>query len=179
MEIITANSRNPEERLGDIEAQAMITRFFFDVAQATVAYGGETHRYIGDEVVVTWPLDRGIKDAACLRCCFAIDDRIAERADDYYQRFGVVPTYRIGLHGGPVVAAECGDDKQEIVYFGDTVNTAARIEQYCREAGRPLLVSAELLEQMVLPEDWTGELFEKVELRGRASGLDLIALSRS
>jgi class 3 adenylate cyclase len=30
------------------------------------------------------------------------------------------------------VAGECGDDKREIVYFGDTINTAARMQEKCR-----------------------------------------------
>lgn len=115
-----ADSTTMAERLGDIEAQTLITRFFFDVAQVTAAHGGETHRYIGDQVVVTWDTARGTRDAACIRCCLAIDARIKERAADYRKRFGWVPGYRIGLHAGPVVAAECGDDKHEIVYFGDT-----------------------------------------------------------
>lgn len=41
------------ERMGGIGAYSMISRFFFDVAQETARYGGETHEYIGDEVVVT------------------------------------------------------------------------------------------------------------------------------
>ena len=57
---------------------------------------------------------------------------VREKAPDYEREFGVVPKFRTGLHGGPVVASECGDHKQEIVYFGDTVNTAARIEQQCK-----------------------------------------------
>ena len=88
-----AGSTAMAEKMGDIAAQSLITRFFFDVAQVTLAYGGETHRYIGDEVVVTWPIERGLRDAACLECCFAIEDRIAKRAADYERRFGVVPSY--------------------------------------------------------------------------------------
>ncbi len=164
---------------GRVLGNMMISRFFFDVAQATVAYGGETHRYIGDEVVVTWPLVKGIRDAACLQCCFAINDRIAERAADYRKRFGAVPTYRIGLHGGPVVAAECGDDKHEIVYFGDTVNTAARIEEYCKESGNPLLVSGELLAMMELPDSISASPVGGVRLRGRTSETDIYKVVRS
>ena len=174
-----AGSTALAERLGDVEAQKLITRFFFDVAQVTVAFGGETHRYIGDEVVVTWPARRGIQNAACLRCCFAIADRIAERAADYQRRFGVAPSYRIGLHGGSVVASECGDDKHEIVYFGDTINTAARIEQYCKDAGRSLLISGDLLSSMILPHDWKPERIGQIQLRGRSREIDLFGIARA
>jgi len=174
-----AGSTALAEELGDVAAQSLISRFFFDVAQATVAYGGETHRYIGDEVVVTWPLDKGVRNAACLQCCFAINDRIAAQAVDYQRRFGVVPSYRIGMHGGPVVAAECGDDKHEIVYFGDTINTAARIEEYCKESGSPLLVSGELLAMMELPESMNASSVGSVRLRGRAGETDIHKVVRA
>ena len=139
------------DKMGDLGAQSMITRFFFDVAQVTTAYGGETHRYVGDEVVVTWPTKQGIKDADCIRCCLGIRERISQKADEYQAMFGAVPDFRIGLHAGSVVAAECGDDKHEIVYFGDTINTAARIEQYCKVAEKNFLVSGHLVE--MLPEN--------------------------
>lgn len=71
------------------------------------------------------------------------------KASLYRREFGLVPTFRVGLHGGPIVAGECGDDKREIVYFGDTINTTARIQEACKELGRPLLVSGELLREMI------------------------------
>ncbi|MBT4966143.1 MAG: adenylate/guanylate cyclase domain-containing protein [Alphaproteobacteria bacterium] len=174
-----AGSTAMAEKMGDIAAQSLITRFFFDVAQVTLAYGGETHRYIGDEVVVTWPIERGLRDAACLECCFAIEDRIAKRAADYERRFGVVPSYRIGLHGGPVVAAECGDDKHEIVYFGDTINTAARIEEYCKESGYSLLLSGDLISKMTLPKKLKAKLVGNVQFRGRVSETEIYNVARS
>ena len=45
-----------------------------------------------------------------------------------------------------------GDSKLEIVLLGDTVNTAARIEQCCREFDRDFLVSAETLALIDLPD---------------------------
>jgi adenylate cyclase len=47
------------ERLGDIGVQTMITRFFFDISEPIIENGGEVHRYVGDQVVVTWPLKAG------------------------------------------------------------------------------------------------------------------------
>ena len=58
---------------------------------------------------------------------FDIQELIVAQSPHYEAEFGVVPRFRAGIHGGPVVASEVGDDKREIVYFGDTVNTAARL----------------------------------------------------
>jgi adenylate cyclase len=166
------------EELGDLEVQELINRFFFDITEPILEWGGEIHRYIGDEIVVTWPLNKGIVNARCLECCFAIRERIREKAHRYQDLFGVVPEFRIGLHGGPVVASQCGDVKQEIVYFGDTVNTAARIEHYCKEVGRKLLISEELARQMPDQSVWTFENVGAVRLRGRSEDMSLLAVDR-
>ncbi|HET8728343.1 MAG TPA: adenylate/guanylate cyclase domain-containing protein [Alphaproteobacteria bacterium] len=166
------------ERLGDIGAYSMISRFFFDVAQETARYGGETHEYIGDAVVVTWPLDRAIENARCVECYFAIRDRMKLKAPVYEREFGLVPMFRAGLHGGPVVAGECGDDKREIVYFGDAINTAARIQEACKAFQRSLLVSGDLLGQMNLPPIYTATSLGRVRLRGREKEVELFAVQR-
>lgn len=166
------------ERFGGTGAYAMISRFFFDVAQETARYGGETHEYIGDAVVVTWPLERAAKDARCLECYFAICDRMARKAPLYERAFGLVPMFRVGLHGGPIVAGECGDDKREIVYFGDTINTAARIQEACKEFGHPLLVSGDLLRRMNLQPRYAATSLGKVRLRGREKEIELFAVRR-
>jgi adenylate cyclase len=166
------------EKLGGVGAYAMISRLFFDVAQETARYGGETHEYIGDLVVVTWPIAGAPENARCIDCCFAIFDRIARKASGYEREFGLVPAFRVGLHGGPIVAGECGDDKRSIVYFGDTINTAARIQEACKELQRPLLVSGELLRQMSLPPIYAATSLGNARLRGQEKEVELFAVER-
>jgi adenylate cyclase len=166
------------EHFGGVGAYSMISQFFFDVAQETMRYGGETHEYIGDEVVVTWPLKGKRDNARCVECYFAICDRIESKNHAYRQRFDVVPRFRAGLHGGPIVAGECGDDKHEIVYFGDTINTAARIQEACKEFQQPLLISGDLLQQMEFGPGLNAVSLGKVRLRGRAHEIDLFTVER-
>lgn len=165
------------EKLGDIGVQRMIAKFFIDISEPILEWGGEIHRYIGDEIVIMWPLRDGIKNASCLHCCLAIQNHITANAARYQEVYGAVPEFRIGLHGGPVVAAQCGDIKQEIVFFGDTINTTARIEQYCKQAGRDLLISAELYDKLPTSDAWKAEPIGPVLLRGRQHEIDLIAIS--
>ncbi|MCP5370937.1 MAG: adenylate/guanylate cyclase domain-containing protein [Hyphomicrobiales bacterium] len=173
---LTGSTRLARE-LGDERAQEMVTRFFFDVDQVTTAFGAETHRYIGDEVVVTWPLDAGRRDGACLACLAAVRARLAARAADYERRYGAAPRFRAALHGGPVVAAECGDSKHEIVYFGDTINTAARIAAQCKALDRSWLVSRSLLDGMALPPGLGAETAARVTLTGHAHETELVAIA--
>jgi adenylate cyclase len=164
------------ERLGDVGVQTMITKFFFDIDDPIIEYGGEVHRYVGDQVVVTWPLGSGEDNMRVIQCCFAIARKIREKALEYEREFGMVPSYRIGLHGGPVVISQCGDHKQEISYFGDTVNTAARIEQQCKAFDCPLLISSELLGRITLPESIQIQSKGTVTLSGREKETELVTI---
>jgi adenylate cyclase len=76
-----------------------------------------------------------------VRCYFAIHEAIARGAARYTRDFGVVPRFRGGLHGGPVTAGELGDLRQQIVFVGDILNTAARLEAYAKEHALGLVVS--------------------------------------
>ncbi|MBT4116487.1 MAG: adenylate/guanylate cyclase domain-containing protein [Rhodospirillaceae bacterium] len=162
-----AGSTALAEQFGDVGVQTMITKFFFDITEPIVEFGGEVHRYVDDQVVVTWPLRTRTENMRAVQCCFAIADYLRKRGPEYERDFGMIPSYRIGLHGGPVVISQCGDQKQEISYFGDTVNTAARIEQQCKVFGCPLLISADLLDRTTLPPLVRPEPKGSVQLRGR------------
>ena len=164
------------EKLGDLGVQELIAQFFFDITEPILEWGGEVHRYIGDEVVVTWFSKDGLIDGRCLNCCFAIQDRIKARSASYIEKFGVVPEFRIGWHIGPVVAAQCGDVKQEVVFFGDTINTTARIEQYCKTVDKPLLVSEDLYRQLPTNDRWKASEVGSVVLRGRQEEMTLLAV---
>ena len=52
-----AGSTSLAEAMGELRVQNLLTRFFYDIDDAIVAHGGEVHAYVGDEVIVTWPLD--------------------------------------------------------------------------------------------------------------------------
>lgn len=173
-----ADSTRLSEELGDERVQSLIGRFFFDIAGPIAENGGETHRYIGDEIVVTWPFLVATKDARCVKCVFDMQHLIATHAASYKAEFDVVPRFRVGMHGGPVIASEVGDNKREIVYFGDTVNTAARLQSLCKEKGKDFLVSSELLTALTLsPDEASVQCLGEVELHGKTKLLNVYALS--
>jgi adenylate cyclase len=173
-----ANSTSLAESMGELRVQGLLTRFFFDIDSAIVAHGGEVHAYVGDEVIVTWPLDERMSGGRCIECFFAIADVIAERADSYRAEFGMVPSFRAGLHAGHVVISECGNSRRQLAYFGDTVNVTARLQEHCKEVGRNLLVSADLLSRMKLKPAFAVEALGEVSLRGRAAAIEVFAVDR-
>ena len=76
-----------------------------------------------------------------------------------------------------MVASEVGDQKREIVYFGDTVNTAARLCAACKELGKDVLISAELMGHADVPTGAQSEPLAPLALRGKNQPIDVLALS--
>ncbi|MEX0301519.1 MAG: adenylate/guanylate cyclase domain-containing protein, partial [Leisingera sp.] len=81
----------------------------------------------------------------------------------------------IGVHWGEVYAGVAGTPARlEYSVFGDTVNTAARLEQLTKTQGMALIASAAVLEAAGIKparEGWTA--LPSAALRGRRSGLAL------
>jgi len=173
-----SGSTSLAESMGELRVQSLLTRFFFDIDGAIVAHGGEVHAYVGDEVIVTWLLDERMSGGRCIDCFFAIADGIAERADSYRREFGMVPSFRAGLHAGYVVISECGSSRRQLAYFGDTVNVTARLQEHCKEVGRNVLVSSDLLGRMKLKPAFAVEPLGEARLRGRAAAIEVFAVER-
>ncbi|MEM1041214.1 MAG: adenylate/guanylate cyclase domain-containing protein [Bacteroidota bacterium] len=165
------------ERLGPFRFTDFKNDFFADVAQPVLTTRGQIYQYVGDEVVITWPMAQGLRGGAFLRCFFLLEDRVQRRAAYYQATYGCVPAFKAGCHGGEVVTAFIGDLKSDLAYSGDVVNTAARIEGQCRPLGYRLLISDTLLERCPLPDGLTAEEVGTVLLRGKAEALQLYSIS--
>ena len=165
------------ERLGELRFMDFLNRFITDLSLAIGEAGGEIHKYVGDEIIATWRLAAGLNEADCVRACFAAFDRLAARAADYEREFGLSADFRAGLHCGPVVVGELGYLKKEIALIGDAMNTAARIEEACRETGCRVLASAALLERLAaLPPGVGKRALGPMPLRGKSQAIEIYAL---
>jgi adenylate cyclase len=167
------------ERLGPLAFHRLVNRFVNDLTGPIVAARGEIHRYVGDELIATWKFEEGIADGRCVAACFAAIEELARRAPDYRREFGAPIKVRAGLHCGPVVAGEMGSVKKEIVFLGDTVNTAARIQDLCRQTGDRVLASADLIDRLDLPPGVAKRSLGDLRLRGKGADLSLYALTEA
>lgn len=165
------------ERLGGLRFMDLLNRLYRDIGAPIIEFRGDIHKYVGDEVIITWLPDKGLANANCVRCAFAVMDRITLHADAYRRSFGVTPRFRAALHIGTVVSGELGDLKQEIAFLGDTMNTTARLIDACREHGRSCIASADLVARLSNAPRMTVEPLGSIHLRGRQAGLELLALS--
>ncbi|HEX9168876.1 MAG TPA: adenylate/guanylate cyclase domain-containing protein [Roseiarcus sp.] len=167
-------SPRPWERL---RVHDLITRFFFDIDEPIRVFGGEVHAYVGDEVIVSWPVAQDpARNARCVASFFAIERKMAHLASDYEAEFHVVPGFRAGLHAGPVIVSECGDAKRQLAYFGDTMNVAARLCEYCKAVDRRLVVSEDALRLMTIPADLVIDDGKSIAVRGRQERVEVHAI---
>ena len=167
------------ERLGNLRYHAFFSRFIGDVSASITRFRGEVHRYVGDEVILTWTAEEGLRDARCVRSVFAISDSVQAVATAYEADFGVVPSFWAGLHLGPVVTGEIGTIKHEIAFLGDTLNAASRIQQAGKDLQRSFLASAAVISALDLPNDIASESLGPIELRGVEDSVELFALTRA
>jgi class 3 adenylate cyclase len=174
-----ADSTALAEQLGEVRVHDLITRFFFDIDEPIADYDGEVHAYVGDEVIVMWPLSEDPElNARALRCFFAIEEKMVNLALSYAQEFGAVPRFRAGIHAGPVVVSECGVAKRQIAYFGDTMNVAARLCEHCKAAGDALVASADMLRSAAVPHGLRVGRHASLMLRGRRTPVEAHAVHR-
>jgi len=172
------NSTGLAERLGPLAFHRLLSRFVADLSDPIVAARGEIYSYVGDELIATWKLDQGTAEGRCVTACFDAMDALSRRAPDYRREFGAAVNFRAGLHCGPVVTGEMGSVKREIVFLGDTVNTAARIQDFCRQTGERVLASADLIDRLELPQGVAKRSLGDLRLRGKGADISLYALIR-
>ena len=113
------------------------------------------------------------------RPCFAALAWLVAHGADYKREFGRAAQVRASLYCGPVVVGEMGSVKKEIALLGDTLNTAARLVDVCRDSDESVIASAELLDRLVLPPDVAARSLGFIRLRGKEQAIGLCALAQA
>ena len=171
------SSTSIAEKLGNIEYSNFLIDYFYDITDAVLMADAEIYQYVGDEIILTWPLSKGIDDAKSINCFFDIKNSIGLLKDKYLTRYGVYPEFKAGLHGGKVVATWIGDIKKEIVYHGDVLNTASRLESECNRYNESLLISEFILNNVELPKYLEAEFKDELQLRGKKNKIKIYSLN--
>jgi adenylate cyclase len=153
------------ERLGSAGYFELLRRFVDDLTEPVLESEGEIYQYAGDEVVISWPIAAGVRAA------------IERDPTRYEHDFGVAPRFRGGLHGGTVTAGELGDLRQQIVFVGDILNTAARLEEYAKLMGLELVASGALLGRLALPPGVEATLCGDLTIRGKEARVAAYSLT--
>lgn len=165
------------EQLGDENYHALLKDFFADITNPIVDNKGTIYQYVGDEVVVAWNYDDGIENQHCIRCFFDMKLRIQRNKEKYLSRYGLLPSFKAGIHCGRVIAGEVGIIKRDITYSGDVLNTTSRILSKCGELNAEMIASSDLLSEINLIKDYVSRPLGAIKLRGKEREISLNALT--
>lgn len=172
------SSTSIAEELGHVKYFELLNDFFMDIAAPIEEHQGEIYQYIGDEVVVSWPMKEGIRDFNVLNCFFDIVDTIQGLSDNYRDRYNLVPAFKAGMHYGKVSTGTIGTLKKEIIYTGDVLNTTSRIEGQCNQYKVNNLLSKDLIEAFPDGDYFDFQKIGEISLRGKASFVTLYTSQR-
>ena len=162
------------EKLGDAQYFKFLSAYYETFSKSIINHFGEVYQYVGDEIVISWPMDTGLLKANCVKCFFAMEKELENRRDDFVGQFGVYPQFKASLHAGQVTSGEIGALKKEITYSGDVLNVTARIQGLCNKYQANLLVSGSLLQQLDLEEArYNTRHLGREFLKGRSEPVEL------
>lgn len=131
-------------RLGAVKMSSLVGKFLFDIAKPITDGGGDIYLYKGDGLIAVWDWDEAIRNNAVLRAIDATFTAVRREQAAYLSQFGVVPKFRVGVHGGDVVVSEQGDTRRSIGVYGDTINIAARMEDAAKTRGVACIISGDI-----------------------------------
>jgi len=171
------SSTNLAERLGHIQYSSLIQDCFNDLG-VVVENEAEIYQYVGDEAVLTWKLNDGLRSQNCLKSFFNFKKQLISRSDYYQNKYGCKPFFKAGLHAGIVTVTEVGKYKKEIAFHGDPINTAARIQDQCNRFNEELLMSEDLMNQ-IETDNYTFKAIGGIPLRGKEGEVSIYAVSQA
>jgi len=161
------NATTIAEQLGHTKYFRLLRDFFAEITIPLLANGGEIYQYVGDEVVLSWKNTRLNKQRSFrfLRQSFFL---LKRREPKFMKRYGIAPTFKAGIHSGEVTAGVIGIVKKDLVYSGDTLNTAARIRSKCHELDEAFVVSGNFLNDFSTPFAYKVNEIGEMDFKGKS-----------
>jgi len=164
------------ETLGHYKYSQLIQDCFYDLNDLVPKYSAEIYQYVGDEVVLSWPYKKGLANNQCVKLFFGFQDLLVSKEPYYQNKYGLVPKFKAGMHGGKLMVAEVGVVKKELAYHGDVINTSARIQSECNNYGVSILLSEQLIDDLANTKEYTRKSLGAVLLKGKNKEVNIYTL---
>jgi adenylate cyclase len=155
------------EKLGHLKYSQLIQDCFYDLTDVVSTHEAKIYQYVGDEVVLSWEIDEGMRRGNCVETFFAYDNFLESKRDYHTKKYGMVPEFKAGLNMGNVTVAEVGELKKELAYHGDVLNTAARIQSTCNEYQKRISVSEKIKKFLEKQSNYLFDFLGNVVLKGK------------
>ncbi len=148
-------------RVAPAELIEMLNRLFTGFDQLAVERGLEKIKTIGDAYMVAGGLPEPRAEHAIAVADMGL--RMLDVVHETAEALGRPLSVRIGIHSGPVVAGIIGRNKFIYDVWGDTVNTASRMETY----GAPGRVHVSDATQQLIEGAFRCEARDALDIRGK------------
>lgn len=164
------------EKLGSKKYYALLSDYYDTFSQHIIDNYGEVYQYIGDEVVITWELKKGLKENHAIRCFYEMKKGLLNRQVYFEEEYGFLPAFKAALHYGHVTTGEIGALKKEIFFTGDVLNVTSRIQDLCNQYKEELLISKDFFSVLQQMDPYTFTKLGEVILKGRKQPIGLLAV---
>lgn len=166
------SSTSIAEKLSHEKFSRLVQDVFNDLAVVD-NYMGEIYQYMGDGAIISWPVEKGLKNNNFLKAFYGFSNLIKKRENYYYRKYDLLPKFKAGVHVGKVMVLQVGRIRRDISYNGDTLNTAARIESMCNDFNKSLLISGDLFNLMSEKQDYFVREVGNLRLKGKRRKVDV------
>ncbi len=166
------------EQLGHFKYFKLLRSYYGVLSESIIDYSGEIYQYVGDEMVITWELKKGISNNNCVHCFFRMKEDLIAKQDWFFRHYGVCPEFKGSLHTGEVVTGEIGTLKKDLIFTGDTLNTASRIQGLCNDVSAELLVSSHMMAKLKLEETFESESLGLQDLKGKKKEIEVFSIRK-
>ena len=173
------SSTSHAEKLGHTTYFKLLGEYYNDLSDAIINHLGEVYQYIGDEVVISWKYKVGLSDNNCINCFFAMKNALSKRSNYYQSHYGIVPSFKAGMHLGEVATGEIGALRKDIFFTGDVLNATSRIQSLCNHYQADFLISEKIYAQLYHKENLTFRSVGETSLKGKAESMVLYTVERA
>ncbi len=164
------------ENLGHVTYFKFLRSYYDLMSDAIINHYAEVYQYVGDEIVLTWEMDKGISNNNWLNCYWDLKKAISKEKNRFFEVYKFNPDFRAGVHMGEVTAGEIGSLKKEIVFTGDVLNTAARLQAMGKELSTDLVFSSNMEEHLRFTNNHLIKELGKITLKGKTTPTTLYTL---
>ncbi|MCE9500596.1 MAG: HAMP domain-containing protein [Leptospira sp.] len=154
-----------------------LNRYFEKMSECIVSENGFVNKYIGDAILAVFGLPVLNSEHAICSVNAALKMRESLKKLNVEFQKENFPEIRvgIGIHSGPVLAGNIGSDsRMEYTVIGDTVNIASRLEGYCKDVKRDILISVST--KKALENSIPTEFLDRIQVRGKLEFIEIYTI---